>query len=379
MAYMAFVPTSVNDISTEWLNGVLKPKGVMSSDILAIETEIIGAELGLIGEVGRLHLSYGEKNAGPVTLVAKCAAQNENREIARFLDLYQREVDFYNHLSEQCPIRIPQCHYAAVKIDTYDCVLLLEDLGRVTEVGAGDEPGIITQNDQIKGSTAEETRHVIKEIALVHARWWNRARQTLPWAYDIHSKPELENARDLLYVPSLEVVLNNFSQYITEDMKILLKVMGDKFGSIFLDRRSSHETFIHGDYRQDNLITLQNQGQIETAAIDWQLSGVGQGPFDVAYFMCQSVTTDLRRQIEKDIVEYYHQSLLNNGVDNVSFDECWHDYRLWTLFCLVYPILSCGGMDLGNEKNKERSIIMLQRNLAAVDDLECREFVQGSL
>ena len=38
-----------------------------------------------------------------------------------------------------------------------------------------------------------------------------------------------------------------------------------------------------------------------------------------------------RYMMEKDLVKRYYNNLVNFGVKNYSWDECWYDYRLFNL------------------------------------------------
>ncbi|MDA0977322.1 MAG: hypothetical protein O3B72_02090, partial [Proteobacteria bacterium] len=126
---MVSVPASTHEIDADWLTGALSAGAGLQSAVSSVEVETIGAGVGLMGELARLHLQFEGQESLPGTIVAKCAAQNENRQVAQILDFYNREANFYNRLGEDCPLRIPRSYYADVNQETYDFVLLMEDLG----------------------------------------------------------------------------------------------------------------------------------------------------------------------------------------------------------------------------------------------------------
>ena len=80
----------------------------------------------------------------------------------------------------------------------------------------------------------------------------------------------------------------------------------------------------------------------EMAVCDWQIVSRARGPYDVAYFLSQSVNPADRRAIEMDILHRYHEKLLERGVPEYSFDQCFDDYRRSAMFCLVYPVVAGG-------------------------------------
>jgi hypothetical protein len=49
------------------------------------------------------------------------------------------------------------------------------------------------------------------------------------------------------------------------------------------------------------------------------------------------------------------------------------DYRLSAMYCLVYPVISGGMLDLANERGTGLVSAMLDRSMATVRDLSCDE------
>ncbi len=75
------------------------------------------------------------------------------------------------------------------------------------------------------------------------------------------------------------------------------------------------------------------------------------------------------------ILESYHRILTENGVQGYDFDDCLHDYRLSTLFCLVYPVISGGTLDLSNERGLALVTAIIERNVAAILDLDAGDLL----
>jgi hypothetical protein len=91
--------------------------------------------------------------------------------------------------------------------------------------------------------------------------------------------------------------------------------------------------------------------------------------------MSQSVNSADRKACEMDIVCSYHESLVEHGVQDYSFDQCLNDYRACAMFCLVYPVISGGTLDLANERGVELVSAMLDRSVATILDLDCDEII----
>ena len=129
-------------------------------------------------------------------------------------------------------------------------------------------------------------------------------------------------------------------------------------------------TLLHGDHRLDNLFFGEN----DVAMLDWQITGAGRGPYDVAYFLSQSLVPAERKETERDLVAAYHQALIESGVNGYSFDDCWEDYRLATLFVSVYP-LNAGALDLVNDRAVALFRTMLERSVSAIVDLDALDLM----
>ena len=55
-----------------------------------------------------------------------------------------------------------------------------------------------------------------------------------------------------------------------------------------------------------------------------------------------------RRAVEKPLVEHYHRTLAEAGVAGYTWEDCWHDYRLSTLWMMLrVPLFSVIGVDEG--------------------------------
>jgi thiamine kinase-like enzyme len=186
------------------------------------------------------------------------------------------------------------------------------------------------------------------------------------------SEEERHKLRDFVYAPAVEAAIEKFAPHFDDKTREICRKVGEQYVELF-NQLSPNYTFVHGDFRQDNFIYKKDNK--EAVVMDWQISGAGHGIFDVTYFVCQSLPTDLRRRIEKPLVETYVESLKLHGVDSYGVDTAWHDYRLLCLFCLIYPITVCGTLDLANERGKALGESMLTRNLAVIEDLDCAEFL----
>ena len=359
---MQNVVNGTHEITLEWLNQALKTGGRLKTSVTDLKVNTIGEGVGLMGELARLELKYAGDEDLPDTMIAKCAAQNENIQVAQVLDFYNREVNFYNKINQACGLKVPDSYYGAVDQDTYQCVILMEDLGDVSP------------NDQIIGASESEAISAIDEIAGMHAKFWGKVSSPeYSWLYQLMGQASSETLRDLVYGPAVEPCIENFASFFNEETRSLVREVGKRFPEFWSTRISPAITFVHGDYRQDNFLYME-EGSAATV-MDWQISAAGKGIFDFSYFVCQSLPSARRYELEKALLERYITGLKAGGVTDYDFDTAFADYRLMVLGCLVYPITVCGTLDLSNERGKALAETMLERNLTAIDQLGCAELL----
>ncbi len=67
-------------------------------------------------------------------------------------------------------------------------------------------------------------------------------------------------------------------------------------------------TLLHGDYRLDNLF-FDPGAEDPVVAIDWQICGLGRSPYDIAYFMSQSLSPEDRKVADEQVLRTYYDSL----------------------------------------------------------------------
>ena len=151
-------PTSIDEITPEWLTDALKSTdAIRDSTVKSFETTILGEGAGFIGQLARLTLSYDQPETGsPSALVAKAPAlAPENRQLGDLFRFYERECRFYEDLATRVELRTPRCYYIGMDTQRGDFLLLLEDLAPA-QVG-----------DQLKGCSSAEVELALRDLATV--------------------------------------------------------------------------------------------------------------------------------------------------------------------------------------------------------------------
>ena len=351
-------PVQPEELTNEWLTTALTECGALTPGRSVTDFSVtnVGAGIGLLGLVVRVSIDYdGDGPApGPDSIVVKFATPVEaNRAVAMNTRMYEREVTFFNSVAPSVDVPMPICYYAAVDTATGENIVALEDL-KAYRCG-----------DQVDGVGAEEAKLIIDAIAPLHAAFWGRTDQ-----------PLLDNAMriDTSYVetfpPSLDMtwencvklfphaiaadVLPEVSRYV-EGLRGVMKLMGQRT-----------QTFVHGDVRLDNVM-FGTGDQHPVMLVDWQAVMVSNPAHDLSYMLSQSLDVEVRRAHEAELVEYYHDALVRNGVTDYSLEQCYDDYDVGVLFLFSYPLIIGGFCDM-SPRAVQLAEAVLQRSSATVSD-----------
>jgi hypothetical protein len=174
-------------------------------------------------------------------------------------------------------------------------------------------------------------------LVRVHARWWE--------------SPALGSSAGRLHTRES---LTSMVQSIAAHVPAFFDAFGDAlpgearhtyervFGSSLqpwlrlVERRAL--TVIHGDAHTWNFL-FPRSGEGAAFLIDWQLWHVDVGSRDLAFLIALHWYPSRRRELERPMLRYYHDGLLEHGVENYSFNELWMDYRRCVVRNLTIPII----------------------------------------
>lgn len=353
-------PTTAEAITPAWLTEVLRASGALEGGSVASFTAApVGVGEGFMSALRRLTIAYdGACDGAPRTVIAKLIPPDPGaRQIDELFHFYDKEVGFYRLIAPSSPIRAPRAYHAAFDPATRDFVLLLEDLA----------PAVI--GDQLKGLSFEEAALAVESIAAFHARWWQDPDlDGHDWMLAINS-PELK-ALEVIYQQCWPAVLDFVGGRMSEDFKATGDRMATRVASLLDLNATRPRSAMHGDYRADNLFFGDVAGGGGLAVADWQILMKGNGAFDIAYLLSGSLTVDMRRGHEMDLLRLYHRTLEANGVAGYSFEDCFSDYRLNVMLGWAWPVTAIGTLDTANERGVALFNSWADRAMAAVIDLD---------
>lgn len=346
---MADFPVGPDFVTPAWLSEVL------DADVRACSLEQIGIGVGLLGRLYRAHLDGGSDVPESVVVKFPTLDAATRSTICENLELYLREVRFYQAIGVANPLRPARPYFAAFDEATHDFVLVLEDLGRLRLV------------DQIVGCTALDAQIVVDAVAAHHAHWWQSDHlMSLPWL-----KPYCAAPFPAILARNFEAAWPRFLDELGSSLSPALRGFGDRFASLvpwFCDEfsRPPH-TFVHGDLRLDQMFFAVAPEDPPLSVLDWQMTTRGRGAYDLAYFLSQSLATDVRRGCEAELLQRYRDRLAEHGIDYPAA-ELLRDYRISIAWCFIYPVVGVGGIDVANDRQRELLLAMSARCAAAIDD-----------
>lgn len=316
-------------INAEWLTQALRSTDTIGSgvSVSSIETSVISG--GMMANSYLIKLEYANgSGAEPASLVAKAPSSNaDSRKAGKEMDSYLKEVNFYKYIAPSLSMRVPKSYYAEIDPETSDFTLLLEDLNPAT---------ICLPKD----CSLEKLKASIVELALLHAGTWNdETLKEHDWIgdcadpdYFARLKPMLTKGWEILKASADDRVRSNF----------------EKVGDGFMAKAERWQSdmgkrfcLVHCDYRMTNIMYTEDNQSI---AIDWQTLQFGRPGIDTFYLIANTLDLEMRKAHENELLQVYYDTLLANGVEDYSFDDCIEDYEYGSLYGVMSVLATTFGI-----------------------------------
>jgi thiamine kinase-like enzyme len=336
------LPVAVDDVTPAWLSDVL------GLDVVA--TEVLDQHSGTTGRA-RLALTYGSGGDGecPPSLFVKLPPFNEKqRHFVTLAGLGTAEAHFYRDVAVDVPMRVPGVLYAELD-DDGDYVMLLEDLeASGCRFPRPDDDDVVAVVDSI-----------VEELAHLHAHFWEHP--------DLDGKLSWVNEGMRIAFGSgarfMQMALDQFA----DDMPPAYRRLGELYitetrGIADLWAAPPH-TLAHGDPHMGNLFVDGTRAGF----FDWGMVMRKAGMWDVAYVICNSVPTDVRRANERSWIDGYRAHLAKNGIA-LDADAAWEQYRLYAVYSWNSAVSTAA---MGSRWQPEaRAHAAMLRTTTAIEDLD---------
>jgi aminoglycoside phosphotransferase (APT) family kinase protein len=303
------IPAEVTELTPEWFSLVLGTT-VTAVDVMDAHS----------GTTGRALVRLRAKGAVPDTLFVKLQPFGEDqRKLIRQVGLGVAEARVYANIGGELPVRVPRVWHSAYNSADGAFVMVLEDLG------ASGCRFPTTDDDDI----LDVARSTVEELAKLHAAYRDRDLSWLPTPEGMRRKPDdpAVAARRTMFI---KLALDQFGGEMPSVFRRLAELYIERFFDVVGLFGQGEHTLIHGDSHIGNLFVDNRR----TGFYDWAVAGRGPGMRDVAYFMCNSVPTELRREAQDDLLSLYRHTLESYGA---TLDEATarDQYRLFSVYSWI--------------------------------------------
>jgi hypothetical protein len=362
------IPAGPSALTPEWLTRALRSTGaVAAANVTSCRVELFGEGKGFSGQLARVGLRYDVAEAGaPASVVAKFQLPHPDPDIRAAVfhsRIYEREFRFYQDVAQDVALRTPRLYYGALRPETGECLLLLEDLAPAQTL------------NMLDGCAAEDAALVLRHLAAFHAAWWEHPRLgVMDWLPAFDDQAENDQRQ---YAQAWEVFLRKVGDLLPDGIASLGARLRRHVVAVkrYLGRQP--RTFLHGDFHLHNLLFGAAPGARTLAVIDWQACSRGRATRDLAHFLVTGLPPDRRRANEPDLLRLYHATLAEHGVEAYSLEQCLHDYRFTMLDELYFLVMVLAHLDFSaNEAAGRIRDMAIERVGAAVLDHNAGELLR---
>jgi len=232
--------------------------------------------------------------------------------------------------------------------------------------------------DQLASCSIDEAKLALAEVAKLHARWWEHERLADFESWLPAPGGATFHVFEAGYLGGVDAFHQHWAHLVSDNVHELIDRAAKGYQAM-IDAGPGREphTFIHGDFRLDNMMFSANSAEPGLALLDFQLPFQANAMWDVIYFLAGNFAPEWRRENQDALLVHYHGCLVDGGVDSYSIEQCQEDYRAAALVLLGYLVTSAADIDLDTLTERGRELIetMFTRYGTAIDDLNVAEFM----
>jgi aminoglycoside/choline kinase family phosphotransferase len=275
----------------------------------------------------------------------------KSRLITALPQLLQKEIYFYQSLSEITPLKLPRV-LAAQSQFGIGSTLVMSDL---------EEHGF-SSGKPSDALSIDQARRVIAYLAKLHAKFWENQEllKSYRWLSGFNSSAE-EYLGNFLAVPLMQRGLDLASDKVPKALKKPALRYAANRKQIMKKLAAGAQTLVHHDCHPGNFFWNEN----EPGFLDWQLVRRGEGIGDVAYFLATALLPEQRRANEEDLLELYSATLSDHGVQYLDKSGLLLRYRAHLSYALEAMVIT---LAIGDLMDTASNIELIRRAACAVED-----------
>ena len=354
------LPTDIAELTPAYLTTALRHAGHLANgEVSSVDAKPLGAGVGFVGQLARLQLTYdGDRGGLPDVMIAKFPIEDPMAKyIAQMYGFYRTEAECYRKASTiGLGVPTPVVYLSEVSDDDSGTLILMEDLSDARMA------------DQVAGADLADAQAVIDVGAQLHAAWWESPHlDDLTWLRPLNN-PAYMAVGDQ-YTQSWPVFAEMFASAPEAALEVGERIGAQLPASYDWSMNNRPTTLAHTDFRLDNFFFGRPGAPV--TVIDWQLSVRSVGAGDIAYFIVQSLTTEMRREHGEALLRRWHQGLVDRGVTGYSWDDAQADFHDGVMVQMSIPVISAANLDPANERGKQLLDCLGHRNCQALVDYGC--------
>lgn len=323
------VPASVNELTVEWLTGVLC-KDAPGSQVAAFT---LGEGSDGTSSRRAIDVTYNEAGiaAGlPTAVYSKSTPTFVNRALIGVTGAAGAEALFYSEIRPELDLGAPAGYHGGWDPVTCRSMVLTEDITRTRQATFGSAAIHVDRTG---------AQDMVREMARYHGALWE--------------DPRLETWRGLMDAHKWQQTFNGamgFDRGAIAAFRLAKEEIPPAFAARKGELRGAFDralrlnvagprTLLHQDVHPGNWFRLPD-GSLHL--YDWQGLAAGGWALDWSYAISAGLTVEDRRAWERDLLELYLQELGDRGGVPPSFDEAWLQYRqqlLHGVFFWTYTLL----------------------------------------
>lgn len=317
------LPLSFEDISCAWLTDALC-RAVPGAEVIGIT---LGAPDSGSSNRRKIRIDYNEigTRAGlPRKVFCKASHDLVNRVLLACSGALDAEVSFYKKFSKLVAIEVPVCRYAHYDNNSYNSLIILDDLSDTVESFCSHETYI----------NLAKARSQMALLAAFHARFNADVPGAEAVLADLATWPEffgktlatgMKEGSNAGFLAAQDVIPPALYARYEEIWPATLRAVDE--------HNHLPNTLTHNDVHLKNWYVMPGD---RMGLSDWQCCGRGHWGRDLAYTLATALTVEDRRLWERELVAYYVEKLQEGGVQGVDFDSAWLHYRKQLLSALTW-------------------------------------------
>ncbi|MBX7430802.1 ecdysteroid 22-kinase family protein [Mycobacterium sp. Y57] len=364
----AHLGRGVGRLAADTAIGRLRPMPRTIADLdAAAMSQLLGREVTTVSLIGgdagtssRARLALTGDDVPSSVFVKMAAETAATRLMGEIGNLAHTETRFYTQLAPEVP-GVPRAYGSRFDPWTGRFVLVLEDLA----VTPCDFP------DTLHPIDADRAAQVVELLATLHATFWGRlpARMgtgPLGWLYTPSSDtisplvPTMMRTSGKRLAQRTDLPIER-GRFIDENYRPVTALID----------RPPH-TVMHGDAHPGNLYFQNGRAGL----LDWQAVRRGHPGRELAYTLVTAMTTEDRRQSQRDLLDVYRHALAAGGGPEIDRDELWDRYRQGAAYPYIATLITAG---MGGMQVEDIALKGLERSLAALEDLDTVALLEKSL